>query len=142
MYISLKCYLLLFQIQFQKFHNYPQNIDAQRQPNIIIPRHKQHRHNHGSGIQITESKSRISSMRDKSKKVPSDYLMSSVGGIITTDLDDKPFVLLHPKRKGDSSFESTFIFDSTPSSNCQIIYRVCYWHKVHFFIVWLFIKII
>merc|ERR1712136_207663 len=94
---------------FQKFHNYPQNIDAQRQPNIIIPRHKQHRHNHGSGIQITESKSRVSSMRDKSKKVPSDYLMSSVGGIITTDLDDKPFVLLHPKRKGDSSFESTFI---------------------------------
>ena len=141
MYISLKCYLLPFQIKFQKFHNYPQNMDAQRQPNIIRPRQKQHRHNHGNGIQITETKSRISSMRDKSKKVPSDYLMSSVGGIITTDLDDKPFVLLHPKRKGESSFESTFIFDSTPSSNCQITFRDCYWNKVHFFIVWLFITI-
>ena len=117
-------------------------MDAQRQPNIIRPRQKQHRHNHGNGIQITETKSRISSMRDKSKKVPSDYVMSSVGGFISTDLDDKPFVLLHPKRKDDSSFESTFIFDSTPSSYCQTSYQVHHSTRIYFFIFWIFSKFI
>ena len=130
-----------FSIQFQKFNHNPQHSNAQRTPNIILTRQKPHRHNHGSGIQITETNSRKSSIRDKSKKVPSDYLMSSaVGGIITTDYNDKPFVLLHPKRKDGSSFESTFIFDSTPSSNHQAVFEAHLWLKMNFVVFWIFVR--
>ena len=87
-----------------------------------------------------ETNPRKSSTRVKTKKVPSDYLMSSVGGIITTDYNDKPFVLLHPKRKGDSSFESTFIFDSTPSSHGQTSYQAHHWIRLYSITIWIFVN--
>ena len=80
--------------------------------NRILPEQK-HRHNHGRGIQITETHVDKSN-EGRKPNVPSEYMMSSMGGIITTDNKDTSFILLHPKRK-DNFYDPNFTLASAPS---------------------------
>ena len=93
--------------QFQKYNHYPKTDDPRRKYSNILPQQR-HRHNHGQGLQITETHPGESIPKDDSK-VPSDYLMSSIGGVIATDHNNKPFILIHPNQE-DDSYESTFVF--------------------------------